>query len=102
MKTAVINIKIEPKIKERAKKVAADLGLSLSALINGYLRNFIKTKTIYFGTQVKEEPSEYLIKALKESKEDYKNGNYFSFKNPNGALKFLDDVREGKYDDQLQ
>ena len=102
MKTAVINIKIEPKIKEQARKVAADLGFSLSTLINSYLRYFIKAKAVHFGTEVKEEPSEYLLKALKESREDYKNGDYFSFKNPKDALKFLDDVRGGKYDDQLQ
>jgi len=53
MKTAVINIKTNPKIKMEAQKVAAELGLSLSAVINGYLREFVEVEKIYF----KRKPS---------------------------------------------
>ena len=45
MNTAVVNIKVDPKVKKQAKKVALELGFSLSALINAYLRQLIKTKT---------------------------------------------------------
>ncbi len=74
MRTAVINIKIDPKVKIKAQKVALDLGFSLSSIINGYLKHFIKTETLYFTTQP-EELTDYLIQALKESKKDIKKNN---------------------------
>ena len=48
MKT-VINIKTEKEIKENAQKIAKDLGLSLSDVINASLRNFIKTREVHFS-----------------------------------------------------
>ena len=90
MNTAVINIKINPQVKKDAQKVAGKLGLSLSSLINGYLRQLIKTKTVTFS--LREEPSEYVIQALKESRKDIKAGRVISFKKPNDALDYLDKI----------
>lgn len=73
MDTAVINIRIDRVTKNRARKVAEELGLSLSGMITGLLKQVIKTKTITLSAS-DEEPTEYLIKALKESKKDIKNG----------------------------
>ena len=94
MKTAVINIKTDQKIKAKAQKIAEELGFSLSAVLNAYLKKFIKEKTVY--ATLNEEPSEYMIQALKESEEQRKRGEFYSFKNPKDALNFLDDVRNGK------
>ena len=91
MNGAVINIKVEPRLKTEAQKVAYDLGFSLSSLINGYLRQLTKTKTIYFSLR-EEEPSEYLIKALRESEEERKMGRFKSFKTADQALAFLDKI----------
>ena len=88
MNTVVINIKTNPKVKAKAKKVASELGFSLSALINGYLKQLIKTKTVHFSL-TEEETSEYLIKALKESGEDRKAGRYVSFDNVDEAISWL-------------
>lgn len=91
MNTAVINIKTDPKIKSQAQQIASDLGFSLSSLLNGYMRHLIKTKTVYF-TSKSEEPSEYLIKALKESDADRKAGRVSpSFTNAKDAISWLDD-----------
>jgi len=94
MNTAVINIRTDAKLKSSAQKIAEDFGLSLSALINGFLKHLIKTKKITFS--VSEEPSDYLIKSIKEAEEDWKKGNYYSFKNPKDALKFLDKLNKKK------
>lgn len=48
MKT-IINIKTDKKIKKDAQKIAADLGFSLSAVINAHLKQFIRNKEIYFS-----------------------------------------------------
>ncbi len=91
MNGAVINIKVEPKLKAEAQKVASGLGFSLSSLINGYLRQLIKTKTIYYSLR-EEEPSEYLINALRESEEERRKGKFRSFKSADEALGFIDKI----------
>ncbi len=48
MKT-VINIKADKEVKENAQGIAKELGLSLSDVINASLRNFIRTREVYFS-----------------------------------------------------
>ncbi|MBU2635269.1 type II toxin-antitoxin system RelB/DinJ family antitoxin [Patescibacteria group bacterium] len=48
MKT-VINIKTDKEVKKNAKRVAEDLGFSLSAVINAYLKQFVRNKEVYFS-----------------------------------------------------
>ena len=88
MNTAVINIKTEPKIKRQAQKVVTDLGLTLSAVLNGYLRHIIQTKTIHFS--LNEEPTPYLLNELRLSEEERRAGRYTSFQTPGDELRFLD------------
>lgn len=45
----VIHIKTEHEVKENAQKLALELGLNLSDIINASLRNFIRTREIYFS-----------------------------------------------------
>lgn len=96
MNTAVVNVKVDPKVKREAKIVAQELGFSLSSLINAYLKQLIKTKTITFST-VSEEPTEYLLEALKESKEDIKKGRVISFKNSKEAVNYFDRLIDNDY-----
>lgn len=71
MNTAVIITKTEPEVKIKAQKVAKDLGLSLSSLINAWLRQLIKTKTVTFNAS-SEEPSDYLKQMIHQSEKDLK------------------------------
>ncbi|OGY28522.1 MAG: hypothetical protein A3F33_03045 [Candidatus Woykebacteria bacterium RIFCSPHIGHO2_12_FULL_43_10] len=91
MNSAVVNVKIDQKLKKRAQKVASDLGFSLSSLINAYLKELTRTKTVTFSTR-KEEPSEYLIQSLKESAEDIKAGQVISFETWQEEQKYLNDL----------
>lgn len=45
----VIHIKANKEIKENAQRLASELGLSLSDIINASLRNFIRTREVYFS-----------------------------------------------------
>ncbi len=88
MNTAVINIKTQPEVKAQAQRVAKDLGLSLSALINGFLKQFVKTKKVTFS--LNEEPSEYLKKAIRQAKKDLKAGRASpTFDNVEDAIAYL-------------
>ncbi|MEK7644688.1 MAG: type II toxin-antitoxin system RelB/DinJ family antitoxin [Patescibacteria group bacterium] len=95
MKTAVITLKVESKIKKQAQKAAEEFGISLSSLISGFLSDFIYNKEIKFSRR-EEIPSQYLIDAIKEAEEERKKGNFYSFSDSKDALKFLKEVREGK------
>jgi len=90
MNKTVINIKTDPKIKIHAQKIAADLGLSLSGILNAYLKQLVRLKAVQFNLNNGEIPSGYLLSALKESERDRKNGDTHSFKTPKEAIAFLD------------
>jgi len=90
MNTSVINIRTQPDVKKAAQQVAEDLGMNLSVLINGFLKNLIKTKTI--SLKVSEEPSQYLIDSLKEAEDDINAGKVISFKDGTDAIKYLDEM----------
>ena len=89
MNTASILIKTDPQVKVKAQKTAETMGLSLTSVINRYLKHFITVKSITFSTK-DEEPSEYLLKAMKEAKEDLKTGKASpTFGNAEDAIKWL-------------
>ncbi|MFH1713213.1 MAG: type II toxin-antitoxin system RelB/DinJ family antitoxin [Candidatus Jacksonbacteria bacterium] len=91
-KTAFIGFKTAPTIKTQAQKVADDLGLNLSVLLNGFLKNLITTRRIEFTAYPKEEPSEYLIAALKEAEKDIQKGRASpAFSNAKNAIAWLND-----------
>ena len=45
----MMNIKTDAGVKDQAKQLANNLGLSLSAVVNAYLKQFIRTKTVQFS-----------------------------------------------------
>jgi DNA-damage-inducible protein J len=89
MNTTVINIKTDAKVKKDAQKVASDLGLTLSGAINGFLKQLIRNKTVLLSIN-ESSPSKYLLSSIKESKEQKRNNDYYSFKNAKEAVEFLD------------
>lgn len=87
--STVINIKTDSQVKKEAQKVAADLGLNLSVVINGFLKQFVKNKTVIF-TLDESLPSDYLLTSIKSAKADRRKGDFHSFKNNKTAIDFLD------------
>jgi addiction module RelB/DinJ family antitoxin len=71
MKT-IINVKADKDVKEKAFKVSKELGLPLSTIINAFLKQFIREKTITFSSPL--VPSKYLEKILIEADKDIKTG----------------------------
>ncbi|MBU4369540.1 type II toxin-antitoxin system RelB/DinJ family antitoxin [Patescibacteria group bacterium] len=55
MKT-VINVKTEKNVKIHAQKLAKEMGFSLSAIINAYLKQFVRNKEVYFTITPKMSP----------------------------------------------
>lgn len=67
----VIHIKADKEVKENAAKAAHELGLNLSDVINASLRNFIRTREVYFSHVPKMTPE--LEKLLDKVEKDIKN-----------------------------
>lgn len=89
----VIHIKANKEVKENAQKVAKDLGLSLSDVINASLRNFIRSREIIFSDIPQMTPE--LEKLLDKVEDDIKHNRNLSpaFKTPEEMDKFLDSLK---------
>lgn len=74
MNTASILIKTDPKVKAKAQETAKELGFSLSSILNAFLKQFVKTKTVNFSAELPEEPNEYFKSQLKKARENRKAG----------------------------
>lgn len=57
--TSTIVVKADSKLKAKAQKTAAELGLTLSAVVNGYLKDFVEKKSISFGKNKKKFKDPY-------------------------------------------
>lgn len=56
MKT-MINIRADRDVKEKAQQTARALGLPLSTIINAYLKQFVRTRTIVFSLEGELKPA---------------------------------------------
>ena len=88
MKT-MINIKTDPEVKENAQKLAEDIGLSLSAVVNASLKQFIRDQGVHFSKAPRMSKS--LEKLVAQARRDYKQGKNIAgpFTNAEDAIKYL-------------
>jgi addiction module RelB/DinJ family antitoxin len=71
MKTSALSIKIDPKVKFEAQKVADQLGFSLSAIINASLKNLVRSKSLSYSLL---EPTPLLKNAINSARRDRARG----------------------------
>ncbi len=89
MNATSVHIRIETDIKKQAQQAAEELGLSLSAVMKVLLKQFIRTKRL--SVSIGEEPSTYMIDALKASDYEYKQDKTSpSFTKLQNSFKWLD------------
>lgn len=88
----VIHFKTDREVKENAQKLALELGLNLSDVINASLRNFIRTREVYFSDIPRITPE--FEKLLGKIEEDIKHNRNLSprFKTAKEANDFLDNL----------
>lgn len=89
MKT-VLNIKTDKDVKEEAQKLARELGVPLSTIVNVYLKQFIRTKEFTFSLARQMSPE--LERTLEQAERDYAKGRNISpaFSDAKSALGWLD------------
>jgi addiction module RelB/DinJ family antitoxin len=87
MKT-LISVKADSQIKKKAAKLAAQLGLSLSDIINVSLAQFVQTKTLHVGAGEKPEPA--LQKVMARATANLKSGKVSKpFDDADKAVRYL-------------
>ena len=91
MKT-VINLKTDWEVKKNAQELAKKMGLSLSAIINAYLRQFIRSRELYFS--MTPTMTANLEKLLGQAETDIKTGHNLSpeISSPNELNKYLNSL----------
>jgi antitoxin component of RelBE/YafQ-DinJ toxin-antitoxin module len=90
MRSAVVNFKTEPKIKDSAQKLAAAMSLDLSDILNIALRNFISSRVVYLDLSAEGEPSAWLAKTVAAGRrEAVGKGLSPRFKSAKSAIKWL-------------
>ena len=67
MNTAVINFRIDLKVKKQAQAVAEELGMNLSTLLNGYIKHLVRTQRVEFDLNGRNS-TQYIDKIIQESK----------------------------------
>lgn len=91
MKKVVVNVKVDRKVKKQVQEVAEELGFSLSALVNAYLKFLGRTRAVFF---VAETLKESLKRTLRTSKEDIQQGKISpEFSTADDAVAWLNGTR---------
>jgi addiction module RelB/DinJ family antitoxin len=74
MSYTVVTTRIDPETKFKAQKTAEDLGIPLSVIVKGFLKQFVKTKRISFSARDEEIPNEYFKQTLVKARRNRKAG----------------------------
>lgn len=91
MTKVVINFKVDKEVKEEAQKLARDLGVPLSTLVNAQIKQMLRSRTVTLTTDLK--PTPYLEKILLEVEKDLKTGKNITRTNSlEEALAHLDSL----------
>ena len=67
MSTALINVRLETELKEKAEELFAELGLSMTAAINIFLRQAVRSRSIPFDITLNSVPNEETMAAIREA-----------------------------------
>lgn len=71
----LLTVKIDKKLKERAKKTASEFGIPLGTMINSFLLNTVETRRFTLTLQ----PTARLKKSILEAEREYQSGKRKTF-----------------------
>ena len=94
MNTTVINIKTDKNLKKDAQMLAKNFGLPLSAIVNTYLREFVREKRVFFPEP--PMPNAKTRKILDQAISDIKTGKNLvgPFESAEEMDNFLDSIKK--------
>ena len=89
---SILNVKTDKEVKERAKKLAQELGISLTTVINAGLKQFIRSRSLYVSSIPRINTELQMF--LGEVEKDIKNRKNMSrqFSSAQDAVEYLDQL----------
>lgn len=75
MKT-LISIKTDVEVKQGIQRIAGELGIPLSTIINAYFKQLLREKRVDFALPLR--PNKKTAKLLRQAHDDYKKGKSIS------------------------
>lgn len=69
----ILNVKTDKKLKAEAKKVADELGVPLSTVVNAFLKQFVRDKEVTLSANP-YRPTPYLERIIEEAAREYEAG----------------------------
>jgi len=70
MAKTILNVRTDTEVKERARRIAGELGVPLSMVVNAFLKEFIREQRVTFACEPQLRPK--VARLLKEASEDYR------------------------------
>lgn len=70
----ILNVKTNKQLKSEAKKVAEELGVPLSTVVNAFLKQFVRDKEVTFSAS-EYHPTPYLQNVIREAQAEYEAGD---------------------------
>ncbi|MDQ5912433.1 MAG: hypothetical protein QG568_648 [Patescibacteria group bacterium] len=67
-KTTMIHIKADPRVKDEVYLIIDEMGLTLSAVVNAFLKQLIRTREVSFSAGNAMTP--YMQKVIKDARSD--------------------------------
>ncbi len=84
----ILNIKTDKKLKADAQKVAGELGVPLSTVMNAFLKQFVRDKEVTFSAN-ELRPTLYLERILTEAQREYETGDYIGPMKADDFIEYL-------------
>ena len=84
----ILNIKTDKKLKADAQKVAAELGVPLTTVMNSFLKQFVRDKEVTFSAN-EYRTTPYLEAIVKEARAEYEAGELEVYENADDFLASL-------------
>lgn len=76
MAKTVLNIKTDPEVKKAAQKLAKEMGVPLSIIVNAQLKRFVDERRVAF--EVPLVPNARTRKIIDKAREDFRKGKNIS------------------------
>lgn len=71
----LLTVKTDKRLKERAKRTAAEFGIPLGTMVNSFLLNMVENRRFALTLR----PTARLTKSIVEAEREYKNGKLKEF-----------------------
>ena len=64
MAKTILNVKTDKDVKEGAQRIAKELGLPLSTVVNAFLKQFVKDRAVLFSLNPNHKTIDHYLRSI--------------------------------------